>query len=253
MSGCTLKKIKAELLYRYPDLVTRTGQFTRSPSKKDALRQAIKEIFPEVCPGVELTGEYSSIKTPLQVRCVSCGLGWRTFLDRKITCPSCGTCRKLTTEVVRNRLRSSNIRLLTPIQGAKDRGVFACLQCNNVWKTQVSSITNNNTGCPSCSRVSNYLYMWTSTCGVLKVGITTRSNFLSRVSSVLRKHELELDDLIHFYLPQGATGTEALLLSELRKDYVPYTRSTQDGHTEMFECPETLSQVVAKYIKNYSC
>jgi len=237
MNGCTisLSDIKDELGSHYPHLLTKTGQVTRSKDRQEELSLAIQRIVGYLTTNIIMVSNYLGSKTKHTFLCTKCNLRWKAHIATKISCPSCTTCRKLDTDIVRNRLKHTNIRLLTPITAAKDTGTFYCLSCNNVWETQVSSITNNSSGCPNCARASNYLYLWKSTCGVLKIGVSNGTNLLYRINSVANKHELIIDDIVHFYLPQGAISVETLGLHNLRKVYPPYSRSIQDGFTEMFE------------------
>lgn len=61
--------------------------------------------------------------------------------------------RKLSNEIIDNRLENRNIKRLDNFIDVSTSINFQCLKsnCNYIWITTPNSVLNSNTGCPKCS------------------------------------------------------------------------------------------------------
>lgn len=117
---------------------------------KDYVQEELKE------KNIELMGEFDTVKSKTKFRCLICGYEWQTCLDNIFNSNTgCRACqnnkRKLTREIVNERLEDRNIEVLDEVvEGHKQKVRFKCLTCGYVWKTTLGS-TLTRFGCQKCS------------------------------------------------------------------------------------------------------
>ena len=126
-------------------------------------RKTQEEFVKEVSissPGIEIVGKYVNNKTPVRVRCTSCGLEWdenpRKLL-RKTLCRQCASGKqhpgiRSSHEEYLSALKNLNpaIECLGIYESAHKKILHKCKSCGHVW-----SITPHNAlkghACPNCS------------------------------------------------------------------------------------------------------
>jgi hypothetical protein len=113
---------------------------------------------------IKRIGNYINALTPIDWECLVCACIWLAAPDsvlnkKKTDCPDCtGRTPKTKQEIVKN-LYSKDIELLEDyivgIDSMQSKKTYICKICNRIWNTTITSIINNNTGCPDCKLYKN--------------------------------------------------------------------------------------------------
>lgn len=124
--------------------------------------QQVDDILGGSC--LERIGPYRSNKSPLHVRCRSCGHERSTNTGHLIysirhgrsPCPKCSGLIPHTNESVDERLSNRKITRLTDWVNDSTSMMWECGVCGHRWETRATKIINDNTGCPECSYEHRY-------------------------------------------------------------------------------------------------
>ena len=110
---------------------------------------------------VEVIGEYKTMKTPIMVKCRSCGNEWNANIYHLLygsSCPVCANKTKkkkhtVTQESFTHEMSSinSNIDILGTYVSAKTKILCKCKVCGNEW-TPLPYNLLQGCGCPRCAR-----------------------------------------------------------------------------------------------------
>jgi hypothetical protein len=102
---------------------------------------------------------------PMLWECTSCLHQWSTrvtkVLNENTGCPKCSydvraVARRLTTEMVEQKLLDRPLKLITPYEGGQVKATWSCLICNHTWKACPDKVINSYTGCPHCAPDGRY-------------------------------------------------------------------------------------------------
>jgi Zn finger protein HypA/HybF involved in hydrogenase expression len=108
---------------------------------------------------IKIEGRYETAKSPIMVKCLSCGYRWNvrpTNLLSGTGCPKCaGNIKKTHGDFVAEfksvNVFSDQIEFESEYQGAFQPITARCKKCGNVWYPLPTNLLKGNRGCPVCS------------------------------------------------------------------------------------------------------
>lgn len=115
---------------------------------------------------IKRVGNYINSRTKINFKCliINCDFEWMTtphhILNGKRGCPKCGGTVKLTIEIITNRLKERNIKVIGLYKNCDIKTDFQCLVCSNIWAATPNNILNGEKGCPKCSSGKNEKLIW---------------------------------------------------------------------------------------------
>ena len=106
---------------------------------------------------------YPGSKKPWKLQCAECGHVWGPLASNILFvrkgrkpkgCPKCAVMGRgiLSSDLVNDRLKARNLRLVLPYQGANVISDFQCLVCDNIWPCKPADVFGSRQcGCPNCA------------------------------------------------------------------------------------------------------
>lgn len=106
-------------------------------------------------PDVEVLGVFSTLKDPIEAKCLKCGMTWfpsAKSLLRGAGCPVCASNRPISHGEFVERLKCVNpaIEILGQYRGSKEKIEAKCLACGTVWFPLPGNLLRGSS-CPKCS------------------------------------------------------------------------------------------------------
>lgn len=121
-----------------------------------------KRITPEsdirerlAAKNIQLLGDYVKVSSKHMFGCETCGDTWITTLQsimakRATGCPQCGGHKRLTKEIVNERLKHRDVRLISEYVNSQTKTLFTA-ECGHEWEATTSDVLHHGTGCPYCA------------------------------------------------------------------------------------------------------
>ena len=105
--------------------------------------------------GIKLIGDYTNLSTKSLFQC-SKGHEWETIPKLPLKghgCPECSGVMKLTKEIVNERIKDKNIKLIGDYLGAHTLTEFQCSK-GHKWQARPNDVKRCNTKCPQCRKLT---------------------------------------------------------------------------------------------------
>lgn len=121
---------------------------------KKTTQQFVEEIKAKN-PSIMILGEYQNNKSPIRVKCNTCGHIWAPRAESILNgsgCPRCAGNIKLTDHQFRDRLKTinSDIEVLDDYLRNNEKVRVRCRKCGHIWSSRPYSLLNGS-GCPECA------------------------------------------------------------------------------------------------------
>lgn len=128
-------------------------------------KESFNNKLQQINPNLTIIGEYVDITTKTQVFCKICNHIWEVVpkniivINRATGCPKCyQLTRIISTNQIDEIIKEQQIQRIGNIIDTHSVIEWKCLidQQHPIWKTSVTSIIHNKTGCPTCANNIKY-------------------------------------------------------------------------------------------------
>ena len=107
-------------------------------------------------PNIQIIGSLTNLKSPIEVKCITCGTTWSPLaqnLYRGHGCPKCAGKQRKTTEEIKAELEVSrpDVELLGEYHNAHGKILYRFLECGHECLISTAKIKSGR-GCPECAK-----------------------------------------------------------------------------------------------------
>ena len=122
---------------------------------KKVTEDEFKARVADILPNIQIIGSLTNLKSPIEVKCLTCGTTWSPLAEslyRGHGCPKCAGKQRKMTEEIKAELAISrpDVEMLGEYHSAHEKIPYRFLECGHICQISTAKIKSGR-GCPKCA------------------------------------------------------------------------------------------------------